>query len=256
MVALLAATALTIPPAAAHASPLLDDVDATELAQSLAEATAAQGICYGWRVEVADDSGGTSGIDAGSGAGPNRPVADPSVARALQQRESGGSIAPDCRRTVELTGDVLYTCESCEAEDSSRITVTSSFPDGPTEGDLEDLELRVDDMHADDGDEVLASLVGALPLVAASNGSAPAVPGEVNRQPIPAADEAQDTPATPDWLRDSWLALTCLLVLMAGGAAWLVAEIHKQRIAGRSERPDEREGARPPSGPSPTTEPE
>lgn len=53
-------------PLAAGAVPILDPPDAEELAQQLAEATAVQGICLGWRVQIHADGGTCTGTDVGS----------------------------------------------------------------------------------------------------------------------------------------------------------------------------------------------
>lgn len=198
-------------PAPAAAVPLLDSADATELAQSLADATAQQGVCYGWRVTVDDQYEGMSGIDTGSNAGPRIPA------------NADGR----CRRTVLLTGTVTYTCASCEAEDSSSVSLTS-FPGGPSRDDLSELGLRIDDLHAEDGDAVLANLVGALPLVTASKGAAAPVAGDVNRAPIPRADRATSGPSSPDWLRESWPWLVLCLMVIAAGAVLLVGQFIHQ----------------------------
>jgi hypothetical protein len=71
LVALLIALAL---PGVAHAYPFLDQGDAAELANELAEATDEQGICYGWQVSVDDQSGGPSGTDVGSNFGPGQEI--------------------------------------------------------------------------------------------------------------------------------------------------------------------------------------
>ena len=55
--AALALAMLVVPVAPAGAAPILDDGDATELANALAEATEEQGVCYGWEVVVQDDDG-------------------------------------------------------------------------------------------------------------------------------------------------------------------------------------------------------
>ncbi len=193
----------------AAAVPLLDEGDAAELAQSLADATEEQDVCYAWNVFVQDGSGGPSGFDTGSNLGPNAPL--------------GTAVSSPCTKSVTLEGRVTYTCGSCESEDSSSVSVVSNFPGGPTTRDLEDLGLEGGDLKNDDGDVALVNMVGALPLITASKGAAAAVPVQPSTLKPGATDKPTNSPSVPDWLRDSWLALTALLVVVLGGVLWLVS---------------------------------
>lgn len=213
---LVALLALALP-APAPAEPLLSSEDAAELAQALAEAREEQDVCYGWQVRVDDDSRGPDGIDSGSSSGPGTPV--------------GAGVG--CRLYVELRGSVSYTCGSCEAEDSSDADVTTNIPNGPSTHDLDELGLDGGDLANDKGDSVLASMVGALPLIAASRGAAPAIAAEADTTPPPARDKPTGTPWTPDWLRESWLALAACLVLVVGGSFWLRSVIQDERRKAR-----------------------
>lgn len=199
----------------AAATPLLEDGDAAELAQSLADATDEQDICYGWAVQVQDGSGGPSGQETGSSLGPGR---------------SGSAALATCKRYVVLTGVVRYTCSSCEGEDSASIRVTSNVAGAPTEQDLNDLGFKGGDLANDDGDVVLINMVGALPLITASKGIADPVLVEATPTVVPgASDGPTNSPSTPDWLRDSWLSLSALLILVAGGAFWLIRLFNDDR---------------------------
>lgn len=206
--ALVAAGALAVIAApVAQALPVLAEADAVELAQSLADATEAQGVCYGWVVSVIDGSGGASGDDVGSDRGAGQVV-------------DRGS----CAKWVQLRGVIEYTCGSCESEDSSQIQLMSNFSGAPTEADLEDLGFSGGDLTKDDNDTVLSNMVGALPLITASNGAAEPVPAlDAAEAERPAAgDVPTGTPSTPDWLRDNWLALAFFALLAGGGVWWLV----------------------------------
>jgi len=199
----------------AAAAPLLEEGDAAELAQSLADASDEQDICYGWQIDVQDGSGGPSGQEIGSNLGPGRLVS---------------AAAGSCMRTVLLEGVVSYTCDSCEGEDSASIRVTSNVAGAPTEQDLKDLGFKGGDLANDNGDVVLINMVGALPLITASKGIADPVPVEETSTVVPSAsDGPTNSPSTPDWLRDSWLALSALLVLVAGGAFWLIRLFNDDR---------------------------
>lgn len=206
----------------ASAVPLLDEGDATELAQALAEATEEQGVCYGWQVQVSDTSGGPSGIDAGSFLGPGKPV--------------GASATEPCERTVELQGSVFYSCDSCESEDSSSVRVVANFDGGPTTSDLSDLGLTGGDLKNDNGDVVLTNMVGALPLLVSSAGQADAIAVQPSTAAPATTDKPTGTPSVPDWLRDSWLALTALTLLVIGGVIWLISAIGVERVRRQSIR--------------------
>jgi len=192
----------------AAATPLLEEGDAAELAQQLAEATAAQGVCYGWSVAVEDQGGGPSGLDEGSSLGPDVPLT-PETA--------------NCERRVILNGQVLYTCESCEAEDSSAAAIQASFPQAPTLADVEALGFDDQALKDDDGDTVLINMVGALPLLTASAGAAAPVPIEQEGAARPGpGDVPTGTPSSPDWVRDSAGALVLCGALVLAGLLWFL----------------------------------
>lgn len=191
----------------AQALPVLADADAADLAATLATATKAQGVCYGWAVSVNDSSGGPTGVDAGSDKG------------------AGMRVDQSCPKWVELQGSVDFTCESCESEDSAGATVVANFPGAPTTADLSALGFTGSRLTADDNDVVLTNMVGALPLVTASNGAAAAVPTAApEAADTPGAgDVATGTPSTPDWLREHWLGLAFFVLLIGGGTLWLIS---------------------------------
>lgn len=214
---------LLIAAAPARAVPLLDRADADELAQTLADATEQQGVCYGWRVDVQDGSGGPSGVDVGSNRGVDQPVDQP--------------VDPRCAKVVEVQGAVRYTCESCESEDSSGYSVSSNFEGGPTDGDLEALGLAEGSLKNEDGDVTLINLVGALPLIVASKGTASAIVPTDDAAPAP-GDKPTGSPVVPDVLREHWPALIFFLLLTLGGIGWLISQLLAsgvQRLLPRSD---------------------
>ncbi len=208
LAATLATIALLALPSGAAAGPLLSDGDAAELANTLAEATEEQGVCYGWSVYVSDQSGGSSGADTGSNFGPGVPVG-----------------TGDCPKgALVVDGAVTYTCGSCESEDSSNMRLQSTVPNGPTTNDLENLGFDGDQLKKDNGDAALASMVGALPLLVSSKGLAPALTADPSTEPAkPAADKPTNSPMMPDWLRESWLALAAFILVGGGGIVWFFA---------------------------------
>lgn len=247
--------ALLVVAAPAAATPLLSEGDAAELAQALAEATEEQGVCYAWEVSVDDQSGGLDGTDSGSSAGPGRPL--------------GTALDLDCAKTVTLDGRVTYTCGSCEAEDSSSVSVVSTFAGGPTTKDLERLGLDGGQLKQDDGDVALANMVGALPIITASKGAAPQLEADALTGPTGAAatDRPTGSPSMPDWLRESWLPLIVSLLAVGGGTWWFVAGLVTDRRTraraerrarlrrSRLERRDAATAAGPPADPTPSDPP-
>jgi len=207
--AALAALALAAFPAGADAAPLLEDADAQELAQSLAEATEAQDVCYGYAVEVVDDSGeGPSGVERGSNRGPG------------QALDTAG-----CARWIQLTGRVLYTAEASDNEDSATAAVDARGFDVDL-GDLEDLGFDASNLAGEDGDVVLANLVGALPVLAASRGAPPVEPELGTGSRAPNGDRPTGS-VRPDWLGENFGLLILCLALALGGLVWLLSTFRR-----------------------------
>ena len=201
MTGLVAAAILASP---AAATPVLDQADSAELAQALAEATDTQDVCYGWDVNLRDDSGGASGDDIGSNRGPDVPL------------DRVG-----CERWVLLEGAIRYTAATSEFEDDSAVRISSNLSQAPTEGELRDLGVT-GSLTDEDNDVVLMNMVEALPLVVAGNGQAPYVEFET-AQAATAEGEPTDSPGS-DVVRQWWplivlsvLALIVGVVMLAGG---------------------------------------
>lgn len=221
LVAGLVAAATLASPAAA--TPVLDEPDAAELAQALAEATDTQDVCYGWTVNLRDDSGGPSGDDVGSSRGP-----DAALDRV------------GCERWVLLEGAIRYTAETSEFEDDSEVRITSNLSPAPTEADLRELGIT-GSLTDEDNDVVLTNMVEALPLVVAGNGQAPYVEFETAQAPA-AEGEPTGSPGS-DVLRQWWpLMVLCVLAILAGVvmlASRLLAAAGSRR---RPPTPEPREG--------------
>lgn len=196
---LLALLVALIAPAGAHAG-ILSPADATELAQSLADAGEEQDACYGWN--VTNNFAPTSDVGSSTG-GPDVPL------------EPGG-----CQRYVILEGSIDYACDSCDAEDSANVFITSNLPAAPTVGDLQRLGLEAGDLLGDDDDVALFNMIEALPLLAAEKGNVPFVPVET-AVAAPAADRPTNSPGS-DWWRNAWPGLVVGVFLMGAGVVlWL-----------------------------------
>jgi hypothetical protein len=176
---------------------VLDEPDAAELAQSLAEAQAEQDICYGWDVNVSRE-----GRDVGSSAG------GPDVQLDRER----------CEKWVLLDASLSYACDSCDSSDTAFLIIASNLSDPPAEEDLKRLGYDADDLLGERDDQALFDMVQALPLLAAERGQAPPVPYEVASQ-VPAADRVTGSPGS-DTLRDSWGLLVFCGALLLAGPLW------------------------------------
>jgi hypothetical protein len=191
---------LSAPPA--WAEPYLTAEDATELVQILTEAAEQQDVCYGWAVQLDDHSGGPSGLDAGSGQGVGQLAS-----------KSG------CRRWVELRGQVLWTSETSDQEDSSEFEVIAQgLVDPPTADDLHALGIDSTALARDDGDVALYEAMLALPRLVADSGEAPAPELEPADATPPAGAMPTGGPVLPDWWRQRWPAVVVggALIALAG----------------------------------------
>jgi hypothetical protein len=236
----------------AAATPFLDAADAEDLAGLLAEASAVQGVCYGWTVTLQDDSGGPSGTDAGSDRGVGRPP----------------SQIPECRRYVELRAVVRWTAETSDAEDSAGFTVDSiGIDDPPTESEVRSvLGINGTDLAKDDGDVLLFSAVAALPRLLADRGSVPSLTLAPAPTPPPAGTVPTGQPALPDWVRQrqALLALGGVLIVIAVVVAGISVAVRRadrrraaQRAAPRRPHPELRlHGSAGGTGPPPDPYPD
>lgn len=188
----------------AGAVPILDAPDAEDLARQLAEATAVQGICYGWRVQVRDDSGTFTGTDLGSSRGVGLPAEDQS-----------------CPRFLVFRADLHYTSESSESSDSASFFVFGNVRDGPDEADLRGIGVSGETLLGAKDDLAIANAVLALPVFVAERGLAPPVPAGGTEGTIPAADRPTNRPGS-DWTRAYGPFILLSVVLVVGGLGWAV----------------------------------
>lgn len=209
LAAALSCLALVLPTAAQ--ANILDPDTSTELAQTLADATEEQGVCYGWSVDVNDHSGVANSSESGSNFGPTTPV------------EGGGE---PCAKQVTLRANVTYTSELEEAEDSASIDVFSSV-DGVDEGDVEDLGFDAGDLLGDKDDEALYNMVAGLPLLVADAGGADPVPfEEATGDELAAAkrDHPTNSPGS-DWWRMYWWLPVLVVPAVLIALLWLAARL-------------------------------
>jgi hypothetical protein len=190
------------PATPAQAVPILDPADAQELAQEMAAATAVQGICYGWRVVVRDDSGTFSGTDLGSSRGVGLPAEDVS-----------------CPRFLVFRAELHYTSETSEAEDSASFFVFGNVGGGPDDRDLARVGVTNDTLLGSRDDLGLINAVQALPALVAEKGLAPVVPAEATEGTIPSTDFPTNRPGT-DWGRAYGEFLFVAGLAVVGGLGW------------------------------------
>ena len=221
LAALAAAAALLAAPAGAAALPLLAPADAEELAVVLADAEEAQGICYGWYVEIDDDSGsGLGGVEVGSSRGPGVPVNQYTVG---------------CRKYAVVTGSIRYTSESSESEDSAGISVDTDLGQPVSSGGLERLGLTGGDLLGGGDDVSLINMAGALPLLAAESGAAPYVPYQANTGPLRAGEGPTGSPGS-DWWRKFW-PYVLVMAALCGLAGYFIGFVIGGGLRARREGP-------------------
>jgi hypothetical protein len=202
-------------PGLAAADVIFDPADADELASVLAEATAEQGVCYGWNVSV--DNVGVPEDSVGSNRGAGIPV------------DSA------CAKHVRLDVRITYTSESSESEDSASYDVSSSAG-GPTRADLDALDLDWDGLTGEDPDAVIGKAVTALPLLAADKGMAKPIAAAPETGAAPADAQLTDDPGSDWWRGSGGAVLWGVGLLLAGGLfAWWVLRTNRARRRTRPE---------------------
>ena len=195
----------------AGAGPILETADANELAQSLAEATEDQDVCYGWSVNVTDYSGGADGVDEGSslGVGPT-------------------AIETQCERYVIFEAFITYTSQSSEAEDSAYYDVRSNVPGAPTATDLRKAGISEGGLLGANDDQVVANAALLLPALMADEGLAEPISLDAHAQALPAGDRATGTPGS-DWLRKYGAVLAVAALTLLGGLGWAAWIFFRER---------------------------
>ena len=211
---------------------LLEEGDAIELANKLAEATEDQDVCYGWSVSIHDEDRGFSG-EEGSSLGPSASPADPA-----------------CAPSVVFVANLVYTSELSEASDRASISVESTLPGLVLSGDdFAPFGVNGRALLGANDDVALINAVSALPLLVAEAGLAPPVQPEQTTGTIPAADRPTGG-GMSDRMRTYGSLYFLGIVLILGGIAWFViARFLRAHAAAPTVRPHDHDpeptGARP-----------
>jgi hypothetical protein len=153
--------------------PAPEPSDRAAVVTELARASAAQGVCYGWRLS-------STPVSIGSNLGDGVPVENDAR----------------CPRWLKVTATVTYTPESSEASDSASFQITSSGLRG-TPPDATELRRFgiTEDTFIDDPGDAISRAVLALPLLAYEHGLALPVPP--NRGSSSAASPSPAPSAAP-----------------------------------------------------------
>ena len=201
-------------------APAAADREAT--ATQLAQATAAQGVCYGWRLLA-----GSSVVSEGSNLGASTPVT---------------ADGARCDRWVEVQATVVYTAASSESEDWASVAIRTSpnLKAGAIGTDeLDRLGLTNKAFIADPPEAVLRAAL-ALPLLTVEAGAV---------EPLPATPTATPSGGVPelaavrsDFWRDRLGYMVAAAALLLGGAvlitlALLAGRRFRARNAIRPRRP-------------------
>jgi hypothetical protein len=205
---LFAGLALSAVPASAGT--ILAPADEAELAQSLADAQAEQGVCYGWNVYLNDELTDTGSSTGGPG-------------RSLSETE--------CERWAIFVAAVRWTCDSCEEEDSASFALESNLQPAPSREDLNALGYSDGDLVSDEDDTALVEMAGALPLLVAQTGQATPVSFEPSAG-VPAADRPENSPGS-DFMRTRWALLGVFAMLTALGPLYLLYRAHQRPTKAR-----------------------
>ena len=194
-------------PAAAATNPVLDPEADADLAETLAEATEVQGVCYGYGLRVSDaDTRAFSGTFASSSTGAGRPaVAGPTCPRGV----------------VQLVASISYASSYSDAEDSASWFLQSTLP-GLTILDVERVTGSGANGLLDDAksEDVLVNAVLALPGLATERAGVPPLVLDPMGEPAPDDARATGTPGS-DWTRENGPALTACVLALVGAVVAL-----------------------------------
>lgn len=133
---------------------------------------------------------------------------------------------PGCARWVVFTADYAY--DSVEEEWTSvDIAVESNLERPPSTADLTAAGITTASLLEDNAAARLADAIGALPMIVAEHGGAPAVPEAAGATPPPG-----DQVASPGIGRYVWMGLAIIMII--GGVLWIAVAFVRSR---RQENP-------------------
>jgi hypothetical protein len=220
------------------------------LIERLDAAARVQGVCYGWRIDsgtsftigppVAPSYSGTfqpsppPSAEASPSASPSAspafsvpPFSPPAVPEPGVETGSNFGLGIDprttaCARWVVFTADYAYNAVEQEWT-SVDIAVESNLPRPPSTADLSAAGITTASLLEDDAAARLADAIGALPMIVAEHGGAPAVPEAAGATPPPG-----DQVASPGIGRYVWIGLAILMII--GGVLWIaIAAVRSRR---------------------------
>ncbi len=203
LISLAVISALLLIANAAEALPVLDQLDAEDLAADLAAATQKQNICYGWDVTVDAQDGSPGGRDLGSSRGVGIPA----------------DTAPGCTRYAIFTAAITYTSQSSSKEDSASYHVRSNLPAAVF--DLDEYVSRRG-LLGDRDDQTVINAASILPLLVAEQGLAPYPDPVAPTTAAPPLGAAPTSSPGSDYLRTWWPILAIAAVPLLGGLGFLL----------------------------------
>jgi hypothetical protein len=171
--------------------PVLSGPEEDQLVKRLKAAYDVQGVCYGWRIN-----------DTESGSYLGAP--------------STLSGDPPCEKYVEFVAD--YTYNSTD-EEFTAVTydINSSLANPPTKADLTAMGVGTDEL-LDEPNVYVTDAIGALPMLVAEKGEAPAVPAPQEQNNT----RGETLDRTIEW---RWLWVALAIALLGLGLLWLIVGV-------------------------------
>jgi hypothetical protein len=168
--------------------PVFTETDSRQLAKRLDEAYKHQGVCYGWRV---------NNNEIGSNLGVGRSAKDD----------------PACQKFAELVVDYTYNSTDEEFTDVT-YSIDTSAGISVRPSDLTAIGIGRDEL-LDEPVVGVTDAIGALPMLVAEKGEAPAVPAPQEQN-----TSRNDTlERTIEW---RWVWIVLAIGLLGGGLVWLI----------------------------------
>lgn len=210
---------------------------AGHLVERLNDATRAQKICYGWKIDTdapVDYREYTTPIRPANPAVPPPADLDDDIDRYDDDETDVGSnlgtgLDPrehpqQCPRWVVFTASYTYSYYE-EKWTSVSIDIETNLQISIGEDALRRAGITRSDLLGSQATARLADAVGVLPMIVAEKGAAPQVPQPAASEPLPG-----DKPTPPGVARYVWMGIGG--VLIAAGLTWIiVAAVRSRRSA-------------------------